>query len=175
MSPAPVTSAISSEPKIGMCTVGAPGSNSAMPRLPRVMSTACIRVRSRIVAAGPLEHRAGCRRCGRRAPAPLPTRSACRRSGRGSRAAGSASRPAPGSARPLLPQRLRDLATRAPASPGPSRSRRAAPRRRAAHAASAARSNAGARVGVDRRGRRRDRCARPAAWRSGCRRRGCAS
>ena len=48
VSPAPVTSAISSEPKIGMCTVGAPGTNSAMPRLPRVISTACILVRSSI-------------------------------------------------------------------------------------------------------------------------------
>ena len=46
VSPAPaVTSAIWSEPKIGMCTVGAPGSNSAMPRLPRVISTDDIRVR----------------------------------------------------------------------------------------------------------------------------------
>ena len=45
VSPAPVTSAISSEPKMGMCTVGASGTKSAMPRLPRVMSTACMPVR----------------------------------------------------------------------------------------------------------------------------------
>ena len=56
VSPAPVTSAIWSEPKIGMCTVGLPGSNSAMPRLPRVIST---RVHPRALqqrAAGALEH-----------------------------------------------------------------------------------------------------------------------
>jgi hypothetical protein len=45
VSPAPVTSAIWSDPKIGMCTVGLPASNSAMPRLPRVTSTALMRVR----------------------------------------------------------------------------------------------------------------------------------
>jgi hypothetical protein len=57
VSPAPVTSAISSEPTIGMCTVGAPLTNSAMPRLPRVMSTACIAVGVRHLAPGALEHR----------------------------------------------------------------------------------------------------------------------
>ena len=45
VSPAPVTSAISSLPKIGMWTVGSFGSKSAMPRLPRVTSTAFIRSR----------------------------------------------------------------------------------------------------------------------------------
>ncbi len=45
VSPAPVTSAIWSEPTMGMCTVGRPGSKSAMPRLPRVTSTAPMRVR----------------------------------------------------------------------------------------------------------------------------------
>ena len=44
VSPAPVTSVTWSEPKIGMCSVGAPASKTAMPRLPRVMTTARIRV-----------------------------------------------------------------------------------------------------------------------------------
>ena len=46
VSPAPVTSAIWSDPKMGMCTVFFPGSKTAMPRLPRVTTTAAILVRS---------------------------------------------------------------------------------------------------------------------------------
>ena len=39
-----------------MCTVGVSGTKSAMPRLPRVMSTACMPVCVEQLAAGPLEH-----------------------------------------------------------------------------------------------------------------------
>ena len=63
-----------------------------MPRLPRVISTACAPVRRSRSAAGLLEHLAGRRRCGCRAPAPLPPRSACTSSGRDSRAGDTASR-----------------------------------------------------------------------------------
>ena len=75
-----------------MWSVGRPGSKSAMPRLPRVISTAAAARRARAARGRPARARARCRRSGCRAPARPPTRSACTPSCRGTAAGRSASR-----------------------------------------------------------------------------------